>query len=66
MAYIASNKNQKKLKQEEIFNPTRIPGAELKAVLMPYRVSATEAMRLYEQVPIGQTCHVFRGVPKSG
>lgn len=60
------NESQNRLKKEGIPNPTRISGAELKVVLMPYRLNATEAMRLYMKVPIGQTCHVFRGVPKNG
>jgi hypothetical protein len=52
------------MEQEGIKNPsTGISSRELKTLLEPFRVSAGEALVLYEQkVPVGHTVNILRGV----
>jgi hypothetical protein len=62
--FYRSEESKDALHQEGIENPTPAHLAqEIKTLLEPFRVSAGEALTLYhQQVPVGHTVHLFRGV----
>ncbi len=51
-------------KKKGLQNPTaQMTGKEIKEMLKPFKVSAGQALELYhQQIPIGHTVHLFRGV----
>lgn len=52
------------MEEKGISNPSHaISGEELKRLLEPLKVSAGKAVELYGQnIPVGHTVHLFRGV----
>lgn len=54
------------LKKLKIKNPThKITGDEIKKLLLPYKISASEALLLYKKgIKIGHTVHLFKGIKK--
>ncbi|PIN74555.1 hypothetical protein COV18_06670 [Candidatus Woesearchaeota archaeon CG10_big_fil_rev_8_21_14_0_10_37_12] len=62
--FYSYEESKKVLEEHKITNPTtEKSGKEIKELLAPYKVSATEALELHKQgVAVGHTVHVFRGM----
>lgn len=56
--------SKKILAEHDLSEPTStVSATEIKSLLEPYKVTAGEALNLYQQnIPVGHTVHLFRGI----